>query len=177
MWTALKKFYEGYYNIIVTQYEPDSLKDYLTKNTVVYDKNKMNGKYQVGSGRIVAVTHDTPFVDISVSQTTEKINPQNENSSKNIRHKSRSTVTSGQYEQMKANLSHSKVYSKKSAMELVSKIAPGIRNRSFEDLSTRLWEGLNAYTTVDDKITFATDIAQKYITKITQPQGKGDFYL
>ena len=30
---------------------------------------------------------------------------------------------------------------------------------------------------VDDKITFATDMAQKYITKITQPQGKGDFYL
>ena len=52
--------------------------------------------------------------------------------SKTIRHKSRSTVTSGQYEQMKANLSHSKVYSKKSAMELVSRIAPGIRNRSFE---------------------------------------------
>ena len=22
----------------------------------------MNGKYQVGSGRIVAVTHDTPFI-------------------------------------------------------------------------------------------------------------------
>ena len=96
--------------------------------------------------------------------------------SRTIRHKSRSSVTSGQYEQMKANLSHSKVYSKKSAMELVSKIAPGIRNRSFEALSNQLWEGLNAYTTVDDRIAFANDMKQKYITtKITQPQGKGDF--
>ena len=25
-------------------------------------QKKMNGKYQVGSGRIVAVTHDTPFI-------------------------------------------------------------------------------------------------------------------
>ena len=118
----------------------------------------------------------TPTTD-RIPQSSSKVNTPDENSSKEIRHKSRSTVTTGQYEQMKANLSHSKVYSKKSAMELVSKIAPGIRNRSFEDLSTRLWEGLNAYTTVDDKITFATDMAQKYVTKITQPQGKGDFYL
>ena len=65
-----------------------------------------------------------------------------------IRYKSRSTVTSGQYEQMKANLSHSKVYSKKSAMQFVKRIAPGIRNRSFEALSTQLWEGLNSYTKI-----------------------------
>jgi hypothetical protein len=68
--------------------------------------------------------------------------------------------------QVKANLSHNKVYSKKSAMELVSKIAPGIRNRSFEDLSTRLWEGLNAYTTFDDKITFATDMAEIFVDRM-----------
>ena len=86
--------------------------------------------------------------------------------SRTIRHKSRSTVTSGQYEQMKANLSHSKVYSKKSAMEFVSKIAPGIRNRSFEDLSTRLWEGLNTYTALDDKIAFATDMAEIFVDKM-----------
>ena len=52
----------GYYNIIVTQYELDDLQSYLDSNTVVYDKKKTNGKYQVGSGRIVTVTHDTPFV-------------------------------------------------------------------------------------------------------------------
>ena len=85
---------------------------------------------------------------------------------KDIRHKSRSTVTSGQYQQMKANLSHSKVYSKKSAMELVSKIAPGIRNRSFEALSNQLWEGLNAYTTTDEKRAFATDMAEIFVDRM-----------
>ena len=61
-----------------------------------------------------------------------------------IRHKSRTTVTSGQYAQMKANLSHSKVYSKKSAMELVSKIAPGIKNSLSETCLERcpVWSTL-----------------------------------
>ena len=86
--------------------------------------------------------------------------------SRTIRHQSRSTVTSGQYEQMKANLSHSKVYSKKSAMELVSKIAPGIRNRSFEALSNQLWEGLNAYTTTDERRAFATDMAEIFVDRM-----------
>ena len=86
--------------------------------------------------------------------------------SKTIRHKSRSTVTSGQYQQMKANLSHSKVYSKKSAMELVSKIAPGIRNRSFEALSNQLWEGLNSYTTTDERRAFATDMAEIFVDRM-----------
>lgn len=57
----------GYYNIIVTQYEPDSLSSYLKQNEVVYDRKKMNGKYQVGSGRIVTVTHDTPFIKDTVA--------------------------------------------------------------------------------------------------------------
>lgn len=88
-------------------------------------------------------TSDTSTTTDRIPQSSSKVNTPDENSSKNIRYKSRSTVTSGQYEQMKANLSHSKVYSKKSAMEFVSKIAPGIRNRSFEALSNQLWEGLN----------------------------------
>ena len=58
----------GCYNIIVTQYEPDDFKDYLSKCEVVYDKTKMNGKYQVGSGRIVTVTHDTPFIEDIIPQ-------------------------------------------------------------------------------------------------------------
>ena len=65
---------EGYYNIIVTQYEPDSLTVYLRNNEIVYDKSKMNGKYQVGSGRIVTVTHDTPFINNSIPDFTEKSN-------------------------------------------------------------------------------------------------------
>ena len=28
----------------------------------------MNGKYQVGSGRIVTVTHDTPFIEVNRGQ-------------------------------------------------------------------------------------------------------------
>ena len=49
-------------------YEPDDLKGYLGNNEVVYDKTKMNGKYQVGSGRIVTVTHDTPFIEDIIPQ-------------------------------------------------------------------------------------------------------------
>ena len=86
--------------------------------------------------------------------------------SKTIRHKSRSTVTSGQYEQMKANLSHSKVYSKKSAMQFVKRIAPGIRNRSFEALSTQLWEGLNSYTNTEDRRQFAKDMSEMFIDRM-----------
>ena len=63
---------EGYYNIIVTQYEPDSISQYLKKNEIVYDRAKMNGKYQVGSGRIVTVTHDTPFISDIVSHSNEE---------------------------------------------------------------------------------------------------------
>ncbi len=63
----------GYYNIIVTQYELDDLPSYLNSNTVVYDKKKTNGKYQVGSGRIVTVAHDTPFVEDIVPQPDEKV--------------------------------------------------------------------------------------------------------
>ena len=65
---------EGYYNIIVTQFEPDSLEAYLENNTVVYDKAKMNGRYQVGSGRIVTVTHDTPFIEDIIPQEPNSVN-------------------------------------------------------------------------------------------------------
>ena len=33
----------------------------------------MNGKYQVGSGRIVTVTHDTPFIEDIISQDSESV--------------------------------------------------------------------------------------------------------
>ena len=57
-----KGYDKGFYNIIVTQYEPDSLKNYLKDCEIIYDKKTMNGKYQVGSGRIVASAHDMPFI-------------------------------------------------------------------------------------------------------------------
>ena len=69
-------------NIVVTLYEPDNLKTYLANNEIVYDKAKMNGKYQVGSGHIVTVTHDNPFIDNSIPNPAEKINPSDKNSSK-----------------------------------------------------------------------------------------------
>ncbi len=64
---------EGYYNIVVTQYSPDDFQKYLRDNEVVYDKKKMNGRYQVGSGRIVTFTHDTPFIDNSILDSDEKV--------------------------------------------------------------------------------------------------------
>lgn len=73
----------GYYNIIVTQYELDDLQSYLNSNTVVYDKKKTNGKYQVGSGRIVTVTHDTPFVEDIVPQTADSVNSKSSISEEN----------------------------------------------------------------------------------------------
>ena len=33
----------------------------------------MNGKYQVGSGRIVTVTHDTPFIDDTIQQASSSV--------------------------------------------------------------------------------------------------------
>lgn len=63
----------GYYNIIVTEYEPDSLKSYLNGCKIIYDKAKMNGKYQVGSGRVVTFTHDTPF-NLNVAQENPAVN-------------------------------------------------------------------------------------------------------
>ena len=65
---------EGYYNIIVTQFEPDSLAKYLRGNEVVYSKKEMNGRYQVGSGRIVTVTHDTPFIEDIVTEKQPGVN-------------------------------------------------------------------------------------------------------
>ena len=70
---------EGFYNIIVTQYEPDDFTKYLEETEIVYDKKKMNGRYQVGSGRVVTFTHDTPFINDSVSQPKGKINEQTVN--------------------------------------------------------------------------------------------------
>lgn len=84
---------EGYYNIVVTQFEPDSLQTYLKNNEVVYDKKKMNGKYQVGSGRIVTFTHDTPFINNSISETAEKNTAENVNNQRTIVNKDKhSTV-------------------------------------------------------------------------------------
>ncbi len=68
----LNGFNDGYYNVIVTEYEPDNLRRYLSQNMVIYDKQKMNGKYQVGSGRIVTLTHDNPFIDDSILEKNEK---------------------------------------------------------------------------------------------------------
>lgn len=64
----------GFYNIVVTQFEPDDLSNYLNGCEVVYDKKKMNGRYQVGSGRVVTFTHDTPFIDDSIPQPSKKVN-------------------------------------------------------------------------------------------------------
>ena len=55
----------------ILRYLPD---DILTKNKIVYDKKKMNGKYQVGSGRVVTITHDNPF--IYKDDTTSESNSQ-----------------------------------------------------------------------------------------------------
>ena len=63
----------GCYNIVVTQYEADDLRGYLERNEVVYDKTKMNGRYQVGSGRIVTVTHDTPFIEDIIPQDSNSV--------------------------------------------------------------------------------------------------------
>ncbi len=64
---------EGFYNIIVTQYQPDDFKRYIEKTEVVYDKKKMNGKYQVGSGRVVTFTHDTPFISDIIPESEESV--------------------------------------------------------------------------------------------------------
>ena len=42
----------------------------------------MNGKYQVGSGRVVTFTHDTPFIEDSLSQDEDKFNDKTVNNEK-----------------------------------------------------------------------------------------------
>jgi hypothetical protein len=44
---------------------------------VVYDKKEMNGKYQVGSGRVVAVSHDTPFIEGIIPQGHDPVKREN----------------------------------------------------------------------------------------------------
>ena len=41
----------------------------------------MNGKYQVGSGRVVTVAHDSPFINDSISQPNANSNTSGNNSS------------------------------------------------------------------------------------------------
>lgn len=67
----------GYYNIVVTQYEPDNFQKYLSECEVIYNKKEMNGKYQVGSGRVVTVTHDTPFIEDIVPQESDSVKREN----------------------------------------------------------------------------------------------------
>ena len=72
-----KGYDKGFYNIIVTQYEPDSLKQYLNNNTVIYNKKTMNGKYQVDSGRIVASAHDMPFIANTIIPKNTDVSTEN----------------------------------------------------------------------------------------------------
>jgi len=51
-----------------------NLEKYLGNNEVVFDKKAMNGKYRVGSSRIVAFTHDTPFMNKSISVFSQTVN-------------------------------------------------------------------------------------------------------
>ena len=69
----VSRYEGGDYNIVVTQFEPDDFQKYLNDCEVVNDKKKMNGRYQVGSGRIVAVTHDTPFIEDIIPQDPDSV--------------------------------------------------------------------------------------------------------
>lgn len=104
---------------------------------------------------------DTASTTISISPNSKNVNTESK-----IRSKSRTSYTSGQVAQMKANLSHQKVYTKTSAMQLVNELAPKIRNRSFEVLADELWQGLNTFTSLDDKRTFASDMAEMFIDRM-----------
>jgi hypothetical protein len=67
---------------------------------------------------------------------------------------------------MKANLSHQKVYTKASTRKLVKELAPGIRKRSFDMLTEKLWEGFNTYVTGADRRVFANDMADMFIDRM-----------
>lgn len=53
------------------------MKGYLDDCIVIYDKNKTNGEYQVGSGRVMTVTHDSPFANDIVSQSNAESQEEN----------------------------------------------------------------------------------------------------
>ena len=62
--SQMNGFAPGCYNVVVTEFEPDSLSKYLKDcEAIIYDKNKTNGKHQVGESREMAFAHDdNPFV-------------------------------------------------------------------------------------------------------------------
>lgn len=51
----------------------------ITDDSVLFlgeDKKEMNGKYQVGSGRVVTVSHDTPFIEDIIPQEPDSVKSQ-----------------------------------------------------------------------------------------------------
>ena len=149
---------------------PDFLTDYLKSKG--YDSIKDKGGKNGGDSHIVYIpftseqikSADTITYDDNgnVVPLSERFNSKK----KDIRYSSRKSYSAGQVAAMKANLSHQKVYTKSSAMQLVKELAPKIRNRSFEALSDELWLGLNTYTSIEDKLAFASDTSEMFIEKM-----------
>ena len=51
----------------------------------------MNGRYQVGSGRVVTFTHDIPFINTSISNPSKSVNTQNSEDAKGAMKADRAT--------------------------------------------------------------------------------------
>ena len=72
--SQMNGFAPGCYNVVVTEFEPDSLSKYLKDcEAIIYDKNKTNGKHQVGESREMAFAHDdNPFVQKDNTTVSDK---------------------------------------------------------------------------------------------------------
>lgn len=72
--SQMNGFAPGCYNVVVTEFEPDSLSKYLKAcEVIIYDKNKTNGKHQVGESREMAFAHDdNPFVQKDNTTVSDK---------------------------------------------------------------------------------------------------------
>ena len=85
-----------------------------------------------------------------------------------IKPSSRSNMSTGQINKLKANYTHEKVYSKKLAFDIISRFssAGDFKAKTREAIAESLWEGLNGCRSIEERNTFAHDTAVFVVGKM-----------
>ncbi len=84
------------------------------------------------------------------------------------KYSARSNMCTGQIGKMKANYTHEKVYSKKTAFDIISRFssAKDFKAKTREAIAESLWKGLNSCQSIEERNTFAHDTAVFVIGKM-----------
>ena len=117
-----------------------------------------------GDGKpVIAVAFDSEQIKSATENigTFSKYNP-------DIRYSSRSNMSTGQINKLKANYTHEKVYSKKLAFDIISRFSStgDFKAKTREAIAESLWEGLNGCTSIEERNTFAHDTAVFVVGKM-----------